>query len=157
MQYSPREHFEVMILLILLVFVLKVLEIHFANNHFSYLKVTFYKRLDCSSDCSPWIAIIFCQLLIISVTTVTGGCYYQTTRCHIPKDHYLFLYCFYVQILHHVVVSYIIPPYTFLMGWDSTIGIATRYGLDGPGIKSRWGRHFPHPSRPALGPTQPPV
>ena len=34
------------------------------------------------------------------------------------------------------------------------IGIATRYGLDGPGIKSRWGKDFPHPSRTALGPTQ---
>jgi hypothetical protein len=37
---------------------------------------------------------------------------------------------------------------------DSSVGIATRYGLDGPGIESRWGRDFPHPSRPALGPTQ---
>ena len=37
------------------------------------------------------------------------------------------------------------------------VGIATRYGLDGPGIESRWGRDFPHPSRPALGPPQPPV
>ena len=36
-------------------------------------------------------------------------------------------------------------------------GIATRYGLDGPGIESRWGRYFPHRSRPALGPTQPPI
>jgi hypothetical protein len=26
-----------------------------------------------------------------------------------------------------------------------------RYGLDGPGIESRCGRHFPHPSRPAPG------
>ena len=43
------------------------------------------------------------------------------------------------------------------VGWDSAVGIATRYGLDGPGIESRWGRDFPHPSRPALGPTQPPV
>ena len=39
----------------------------------------------------------------------------------------------------------------------SVVGIATGYGLDGPGIKSRWGRDFPHLSRPALGPTQPPV
>ena len=39
----------------------------------------------------------------------------------------------------------------------SSVGIATRYGLDGPGIESRWGRYFQHPSRPALGPTQPPV
>ena len=38
---------------------------------------------------------------------------------------------------------------------DSSVGIATRYGLDGPGIESRWGRDFPHPSRPALGPIQP--
>jgi hypothetical protein len=37
------------------------------------------------------------------------------------------------------------------------VGIATGYGLNGPGIESRWGRDFPHLSRPALGPTQPPV
>jgi hypothetical protein len=39
----------------------------------------------------------------------------------------------------------------------SAVGIATRYGLDGPGIESRWGRDFPHPSRPPLRPTQPPT
>jgi hypothetical protein len=38
-----------------------------------------------------------------------------------------------------------------------SVGIATGYGLDGPGIESRWGRDFSHLSRPALGPTQPPV
>ena len=44
------------------------------------------------------------------------------------------------------------------MGRGSPVGMATRYGLDGPGIESRWGgRDFPHPSRPALGSTQPPI
>jgi hypothetical protein len=43
------------------------------------------------------------------------------------------------------------------MGRDSVVGIATRYGLDGPGIESRWGRDFSQPSRPALGPTLPPI
>jgi hypothetical protein len=32
----------------------------------------------------------------------------------------------------------------------------TRYGMEGPRIESRWGRDFPQPSRPALGPHQPP-
>ena len=37
------------------------------------------------------------------------------------------------------------------------VGLATGYGMDGPGIEFRWRRGFPHLSRPALGPTQPPV
>ena len=40
---------------------------------------------------------------------------------------------------------------------DSVLGTATRYGLDGPGIKSQWGRDFQHLSTLAMGPTQPPV
>ena len=44
-----------------------------------------------------------------------------------------------------------------LVGRDGSVGIATRCGLDGPGIECRWWRDFPHPSRPALGPTRPPV
>jgi hypothetical protein len=40
---------------------------------------------------------------------------------------------------------------------DSSVGIATGYGLDGPGIAYLCGRHFSVPSRPALEPTQPPI
>jgi hypothetical protein len=40
---------------------------------------------------------------------------------------------------------------------SSSVGIVIDYGLDGLGIESRWGRDFSHMSRPALGPTQPPV
>jgi hypothetical protein len=31
------------------------------------------------------------------------------------------------------------------------------YGLDSPGIESRWWRDFPYPFSPVLGPSQPPV
>jgi len=47
--------------------------------------------------------------------------------------------------------------YIYECGPGSVVCIATAYGLDGPGIESRWGRDFPHLSRPALRPTQPPV
>ena len=38
-----------------------------------------------------------------------------------------------------------------------TITLPISYGLDGPGIESRCGRDFPHPSRPPRRPTQPPL
>ena len=41
---------------------------------------------------------------------------------------------------------------TDFMGRDSSVGIATRYGLDGPGIESRWGGDFPHCSDRPWGP-----
>ena len=40
-----------------------------------------------------------------------------------------------------------------LEGRYSSGDIATGYGLDCPGIESRWERDFLHPSRPALWPT----
>jgi hypothetical protein len=49
------------------------------------------------------------------------------------------------------------PLKTVQSGPDNSVGISTGYGLDDPGIESRWGRDFLHLSRPAMGPTQPPV
>ena len=43
------------------------------------------------------------------------------------------------------------------MDRDSAVGIATRYGLDGPGIESRWGRDFLHPATPVLWLNQLPI
>ena len=45
-------------------------------------------------------------------------------------------------------------PWFSFVDRDISVGIATPSGLDGPGIESRCGRDFPHPSRPALGPIQ---
>jgi hypothetical protein len=38
-----------------------------------------------------------------------------------------------------------------IMGRDSSVGIATRYGLDGPGIESCWGARFPAPTQTGPG------
>jgi hypothetical protein len=37
------------------------------------------------------------------------------------------------------------------VGRNSSVDIATGYGLDGPGIEPRWGLDFSHTSRKALG------
>ena len=48
-------------------------------------------------------------------------------------------------------------PCLQVVGREFSVGTATRYRLDGPGIKSQWGWDFPHQSRLAPGHTQPPV
>jgi hypothetical protein len=40
------------------------------------------------------------------------------------------------------------------VGAHSVVSIATRHGLEDARIEPRWGRGFPHSSRPAPGPTQ---
>jgi hypothetical protein len=40
---------------------------------------------------------------------------------------------------------------------DSSVGIATHYIPDGLEIESWWGQDFPHLSRSALMPAQPPI
>ena len=37
------------------------------------------------------------------------------------------------------------------MDRGSSVGIATRYGLDGPGIESRWGARFSAPAQTSPG------
>jgi hypothetical protein len=48
--------------------------------------------------------------------------------------------------------------YTYIFSiWGRyiVVGIEARYRLEGPGTESRWGRDFPHPSRPAQVTTHP--
>jgi len=40
---------------------------------------------------------------------------------------------------------------------DSVVGIATRFGLDCPGIEPWWRKDLPHSSRPIISPNQPPL
>jgi hypothetical protein len=57
-----------------------------------------------------------------------------------------------IYIWIHRIYTYV---HTRTRGPGSSVGIATDYGLDDPGIESHWGRDFSHTS--ALWPTQLPV
>jgi hypothetical protein len=84
-------------------------------------------------------------LYLLAVSSITARPYHCNFR--VPSDYTV---CCEKYIFYGVSISVICGP-------DSSVGIATSYGLDGPGIESRWDRDFPHLIRPALGPTQPPV
>ena len=92
--------------------------------------------------------------------------------CWIPKDtdtfpEYIILIDFPLQpklqaralMLRYTYVAcpVISWPTTNIVDRDSAVGTATRYGLDGPGIESRWGGDFQHPVQTGPRSTQPPV
>ena len=53
------------------------------------------------------------------------------------------------MIWNTLIVSLYSPdiklPYPLYVGRESSVGIATRYGLDGPGLGSRWGERYSAP------------
>ena len=74
--------------------------------------------------------------------------YFSTFCC---PTWFLYVFCCFDSQLCFAA-EYVIFLFSILIP-----SLSTAYGLDGPGIESRWGRDFPHLSRPALRPTQPPV
>jgi hypothetical protein len=53
----------------------------------------------------------------------------------------------FTNVLQYPLTSYLLHPY--LVGRDSVVGIATHYGLDGPGMNPDWGEIFcTRPDRP---------
>ena len=73
----------------------------------------------------------------------------SAATCTIVMTQLKLLWCEYTKLIK--LQLYHIPRP------GSSVSIVTGYELEDPGIKSRWGRDFPHLSRPALGTTQPPV
>jgi hypothetical protein len=83
-----------------------------------------------------------------------SGCACKARNLSLLRTWDLAVHLAAVLLTGWVIVSYVMIPIV-IKGRDSWIGTVTRYGLDSPGIESRCGRDFPHPSRPALRPTQP--
>jgi hypothetical protein len=79
-----------------------------------------------------------------------------------PSSNYEFVYrtemsVVYLALYIYICVCVCVHPTFPASRPGSSVGIATGYGLDGPGIESRWWRDFPYLSKPALGPIQAPV
>ena len=77
--------------------------------------------------------------------------YDVTVHTSLPLDDSITttaIWCKYHWKITHALINraHYIRQITFLlecrMGRDSSVGIATRYGLDGPGIESWWGARF---------------
>ena len=79
---------------------------------------------------------------------------FRTNKLFILRRHFLLYTKILVCIMHQ---RWLDGSTVEVELTHSSVGIATRYRLEGPGIESQWGRDFPHPSRPALGPTRPPM
>jgi hypothetical protein len=103
----------------------------------------FASYLLCLSDKNVWNIILYC---IKPITSRALHCTVSPARSYRKQS-----------IVHTEIIVIYYSIVLMLKGRDSSVGIATSYGLDGPGIESRWGRDFSQPSRLALGPTQPPI
>jgi hypothetical protein len=74
----------------------------------------------------------------------------------LPADIGVLAY-YYSYLIRLLLLLLLLRSTTVIVGRGSVAGVATCYGLHGPGIESVWWPNFPHLSRPVLGPTQPPV
>jgi hypothetical protein len=100
-----------------------------------------------------FLFLLSLPLLIWSGSVFAASWCVLETCFHVVMSFIRRRYC--DQRALYSVLSYI--QYIFqICGPGGSVGIATDYGLDGPGIESRWGEII-RPSRPTLGPTQPPV
>jgi hypothetical protein len=86
-------------------------------------------------------------LFLIRVLYAECGSRHVKVNFVLTKEH----------VLWYIAVAYVYILYLFIVGSDSSVGIATSYGLDCQGIETLWGRDFLNPSRPAMEPTQPPI
>ena len=99
--------------------------------------------------------------VLIHLVTCIGTCYVPPFgRYKKVMAEHVFLYVWHRKsrfAVHYHLQQKKLYFLTPNVSWDSSVGIATGYSLDGPGIETRWGRDFTLSSRPTLGPLRPSV
>ena len=98
-----------------------------------------------------------CLLTLLTVAILLAGCTedvflgtmrsgretdYSPIQCRGMELHRRPLFVFLSRT--RIALLYLLPT-LHIFGWYSSVGIATRYGLDGPWIESRWGATFSAP------------
>ena len=88
---------------------------------------------------------------------VTVLCHYISGALEVSNIPYSLVFRRYVKLRETMLISsYLCVRLSVCRGPGSSVGIATDYELDGLG-SNLGGDEIFRPSRPALGPTQPPV
>jgi hypothetical protein len=96
--------------------------------------------------CNDSVGDVLCSSVRIS----RSGCFVKQTRFHVMRPNGSTVGDCENDCPMQCDDIYFVEIYKSVRGPGSSVGIATAYGLDGPEIESRWGRDFPHLSRPAL-------
>jgi hypothetical protein len=118
----------------------------FKNSTWYSLCVECFVRT--SEQTANFVLYVINSLVFITVVEVFTARYglipYIKQNRHQQNLHKFLLFLHSIFIIF--IIHYIDQPMHLI-----------RYGRDGPGIESRWRQEFLHPSRPTLGPTQPPI
>ena len=130
--------------------------IHFVRILAIALQLT---DIDCSGVATIWEGYTRCRTVTSEELLVTKGTFsYQLLPALSSRTavtcRQMNTAAGFVQICGPVLCTAVSFGGYYMYQWP---GVVTCYGLVGPGIESRWGRDFPHPSRPALGSNQPPI
>jgi hypothetical protein len=123
---------------------------HSLNSYLLHVRPKFFATACVCAGYVPACVFKYC----------TVGCFVMCgTWFRIPLKHSSLraaVLCNYQQSTCTFILSYgclYVCVFVARVGLDSAVGVATCYGLDGPGIESRWGRDFPQQSRRVVGPT----
>jgi len=95
--------------------------------------------------------LLFLQAALLSWNIIIKLC--QLNRC---ADYKVYVFKLSVYDYLNRALSLYLSKYHAVGGPGNSVSIASDYGLEGPGSNPGGDEIF-HPSRPALGPTQPPV
>ena len=73
------------------------------------------------------------------------------TKIFIPLSFYVSFTSSFFRFILRYLISDLLMFFSFFVGRDIVVGIATCYGMDGPGIESRWEAKVSTPVQPGPG------